>query len=124
MKKNRWMTRLGNLLMLCLAGVAVYVLSFGATLLQEKDTFSILVTAARMKISGAELGNVGSSRQRWLMRAGCDYAPLDNALLARGWVRAKRQGPVGVYKRNGHPIYIRFKKYSPAYVICQADRQP
>ena|SRR5215216_22035 len=122
------MALLRDLLLLCLVVPAVFVLSFGSALLQEKDTFSILLTAAQMQISGAKIGAVGKSKQRWLIRTGQRYAPLDDSFRKRGWVHIDQQGAVGVYKRHGQPsgqpIYVRFKMYTHKYMICQADRQP
>ena len=122
--KKRCIARLGGLLSLCLAGCAVYVLSFGPALLQEKDTFAIIVAAARLKVTGADLSRVGPGGQRWLMRAGRQYAPLDAYFGTRGWIHAKQQSAVGDYKRDGHHIYVRFKAFTPEYVLCQADRKP
>jgi hypothetical protein len=113
-----------DLLLVSFAIPALFVLSFGSALLQEKDTFAIIVAAARMQLTGAALGNVGVSDQRWLIRTGKRFEPLDNHLKKQGWVRADQQGPVGVYKRNGHPFYVRFKMYSARYMICQGYQQP
>lgn len=124
MKKKRWIGWLGNLLILCLAVVAIYVLSFGSALVQEKDTFFLVLAAARMEITGSDIGNVGHSNQRWLVHASRHDAPIKNYLNKRGWLHSGQQGPVGVYKRDGKPIYVRVKKFTPRYLIFQADRQP
>ena len=123
-KKKPRLALIGDLLLLTLLVPAVFILSFGTTLLQERDTFYILWTAARMKLSDSDIGSVGSSRQRWLITTGKDYAPLETYFRQRGWIASYQKGAVRVYSRTGKKIYVRCKMYSSRYMICQADRQP
>lgn len=123
-KPKRRFGLIGDALMLALIVPAVYVLSFGTALLQEKDTFSILLTAARLDLSGAAMGEVGSSHQRWLVRHDQQTKPIDNYMVQNGWVMRKPQGSVGVYVREDERNYIRFKPFTPRFSICQADRKP
>ena len=123
-KRKRTFELIRDLLLVSLVVPALFVLSFGSALLQEKDTSAIIMTAARMQLTGSDRGKVGTSDQRWLIRADNLYAPLDDYLKKRGWTRVGQKGQLGVYKRDGQPLYVRFKKYSGRYFICQADREP
>ena len=123
-KKKRRIALIGDLLLLSLVVPAIFILSFGSALVQEQDTFSILWTAAQMQISGASIGTVGSSNQRWLIRSGHNEAPLETYLRQRGWRHSYQKGAVGSYSREDKRIYIHCKAYSSRYMICQADRQP
>lgn len=123
---------LRDFLIICLIPPALFVLSFGGALLQEKDTFSILLASARMQITGSKIEPVGSSGQRWLIRTheGAErptdkhHPLLDNYMSKRGWLQKSQQGAVGVYDRGNQRIYVRYKLFTPKYLICQADRQP
>lgn len=123
-KKKSRIALIGDLLVLLLAVPAIFILSFGSALLQEKDTFAILWTAARLQLSGSEIGPVGTGNQRWLMRSGHDYKPLEAYFRQRGWSHPYQKGGVGGYSRAGEKIYVQCKAYTAKYVICQADRQP
>jgi hypothetical protein len=103
---------------------ALWVLSFGAALLQEKDTFALIVAATKIHLRGGEMQSVTGHETRWLLRSGLDGVPLDKHFAARGWRRAKQQSLVRFYRRDGHVIYVRFKPYTARYTIAQADREP
>ena len=103
---------------------AIYIFSFGSVLLQENDTFSILWTAARFDITGAPLGEVGSTHQRWLVRRDQNTKPIDNYMVQRGWTVRKPQGTVSVYVREDQRNYVRVKPFTKRFTICQADREP
>ena len=123
-KRKRRFGLIGDLLILALIVPAIYIFSFGSALLQENDTFAILCTAARLDITGAAMGEVGSSHQRWLIRRGLNTKPIDNYMVQRGWQVRKPQGTVGVYVREDQRNYVRVKPFTKRFIICQADRKP
>ncbi len=123
-KRKRRFGSIGDWLMLALIVPALYILSFGSALLQENDTFFILCAAARLDISGAPMGEVGSSGQRWLVRRDHQSKPIDNYMTQHGWTVRKPQGTVGVYAREDERNYVRMKAFTKRFTICQADRKP
>lgn len=123
-KRKRRFGLVGDLFLLALIVPAIYVFSFGSALLQENDTFSILWSAARLDITGAPMGEVGSSHQRWLVRREEQSKPIDDYMMWQGWTVRKPQGTVGVYAREDERNYVRVKPFTKRFNICQADRKP